>query len=115
MSNGNLGDWSDDQKKNEAVYSVLRYLAEHPDEGLDCVGKDDEARKLFEKIGGITVPVDKGARVIFFATGEQELNVGASVILEVPPKMATATEDQLEHYVLGNYTYWPPRKSRPER
>ena len=109
-----MEDWSDDTKKNDAVYKVLRYLAENPEEGLKRVGKDDEARKLFEKVGGIQVPVEKGARVIFFATGEQALRVGASVILEVPPKLLNATDDQLEQFVLGNYTYWPPRSPKAE-
>jgi hypothetical protein len=108
MSNGENEEWSDETKKNEAVYKVLRYLAENPDEGLKCVGNDDEARKLFEDKGAITVPTEKGARVIFFATGERALQVGASVILEVPPKRLNATDEQLKVYVLGNYTYWPP-------
>lgn len=110
MSNGKTGSWYDDKMKNEAVYKVLRYLAKNPDEGLGRVGKDDEARKLFEDQGGIQVPVDNGARVIFFATGEQALLVGASVILEVPPKqLAGATDAELKKFVLGNYTYWPPQ------
>jgi hypothetical protein len=109
MSNGN-DDWATDKKKREAVYKVLKYLSENPEEGLKRVGKDDEARKLFEDKGEIGVPVERGARVIFFATGEQALNVGASVILEVPPKMLDATDDQLENFILGNYTYWPPNR-----
>jgi len=112
MSNGKNGDWSDEVKKNEAVYKVLRYLAENPDDGLSRVGKDDEARKLFEDKGGITVPVDSGARVIFFAPGERALLVGSSVILEVPPKrLEGASDGELKKFILGNYTYWKPKKA----
>jgi hypothetical protein len=110
MSDERNGDWYDDKRKNGAVYKVLRYIAANPDDGLRCVGKDDDARHLFEAKGGIHVPVERGARVIFFAPGEQNLEVGASVILEVPPhKLTDPTDDQLQYYVLGNYTYWAPK------
>ena len=102
-------DWSDDQIKNGAVYKVLRYLAAHPDEGSDLVGRDDKARHLFEKIGGIRVPVEDDARVIFFPSGERALEVGASVILEIPPDGAKEMSDEeLKKFVLGNYEYWAP-------
>src|SRR2546423_9724586 len=111
VSNGTTEDWNDDKIKNEAVYKVLRYLAKNPKEGSSRVGKDDEARKLFEDQGGIQVPVDSGARVIFFATGEQDLLVGASVILDVPPDgYADKSDEELKKFVLGNYTYWAPHK-----
>ena len=107
MSNSN-GDWYDDFKKNNAVYNLLRHLAAHPEDGLNCVGKDDKARKLFEDKGGIHVPVDKGARVIFFAPGERTLRVGSSVILEAPPaRLADPTDEQLKAFILGNYEWWP--------
>jgi hypothetical protein len=112
MSNGKTGDWYDLDKKNEAVYKVLEYLAQNPDDGSKRVGKDDEARQLFEEKGGIQVPVSDGARVIFFASGERALLHGASVVLEVPPGRITgATDDQLKQFVLGNYPYWRPRKA----
>jgi hypothetical protein len=99
--------WYDVDKKSDAVYKVLRYLAEHPAEGLACVGNDEMARQLFEEQGEIKVPA--GARVIFFAPGEQALIHGGSVILEVPAQpIADATDDQLKIRILGNYPYWPP-------
>ena len=57
--------WYDLDRKSDAVYKVLRYLAEHPDEGLECVGDDAKTREFFEDHGDIKVPAD--ARVIFFA------------------------------------------------
>jgi hypothetical protein len=109
MSDGRTGDWYDNKRKNEAVYKVLRQIAKNPEDGLRCVGRDEDTRQLFEKVGEIQVPVDKGARVIFFAPGEQALQVGASVILEVPPKLfADPTDDELKRFVLGNYVFWPP-------
>jgi hypothetical protein len=99
--------WYDVDQKSDAVYKVLRYLAEHPGEGLECVGDDAKARQLFEDQGGLKVPA--GARVIFFAPGEQALIHGGSVILEVPAQpMPNATNDQLKIRILGNYPYWPP-------
>ena len=99
--------WNDLEKKSDAVYKVLRYLAVHPEEGLACVGNDEMARQLFEDQGGVKVPA--GARVIFFAPGEQALIHGGSVILEVPAQPITdATDDQLKIRILGNYPYWPP-------
>ena len=110
MSDERNGDWYDDKKKNGAVYQLLRYIAKNQEDGLRCVGKDDDARRLFEDKGGIHVPVKNGARVIFFAPGEQALLVGASVILEVPPaRLTNPTDEQLKKFVLGNYSYWPPR------
>jgi hypothetical protein len=109
MSNGNDGDWTEEKKKNGAVYKVLHYLAEHPEEGMACVGNDQRAQDLFEKIGQVSVPTGKGARVIFFATGERDLKIGSSVILEVPPKAnKTFSDAELKKFVLGNYDYWPP-------
>jgi hypothetical protein len=100
-------EWYDLEKKSDAVYKVLRYLAEHPDEGLECVGDDAKARQLFEDKGDIKVPA--GARVIFFAPGEQASIHRGSVILEVPAQPTTdATDDQLKIRILGNYPYWPP-------
>ena len=108
MSNGN-GDWYDRSKKNPAVYNLLRHLAAHPEDGLKCIGKDDDARKLFEDKGGIKVPTDKGARVIFFAPGERALEVGSSVILEIPPApLSRPTDEQLKAFILGNYEWWLP-------
>jgi hypothetical protein len=108
MSDDNRNDWTDPTKKNRAVYKVLRYLAAHPDEGAELVGRDDKARQLFETIGGIRVPVEDDARVIFFPAGERDLEVGSSVILEVPPEnVATKSDEDLKQYVLGNYEYWP--------
>src|SRR5437870_5425486 len=106
MSNGN-GDWYNRTTKNPAVYKVLRYLAAHPEDGLNCIGKDDKARSLFEDKGGIQVPVDRGARVIFFAQGERALQVGSSVILELPPPgLKEPTNKQLREFILGNYEWW---------
>ncbi len=95
--------WSDHDQKVKAIYKVLHYLAQNPADGLACVGKDDEAAKLFTKVGGIDVP--EGQRVIFFAPGEQALRHKNSVILEIPS--ADATDLELKPYVLGNYPYWP--------
>jgi hypothetical protein len=112
-------DWSDPIKKIGAVYNLLRYLAKNPQEGLNRVGKDDDAKDLFEKKGGITVPVAQGARVIFFTPDEGKdhpLGVGSSVIIRVPPVGfdGNATDQQLqEACVLGNYPYWPPILSTP--
>lgn len=107
MANGT--DWYDADKKSAAVYKVLRYLADHPEEGAACVGNDANAQQLFEKRGEIEIPTEKGARVVFFAAGEQELKHGSSVIIEVPSQPLTdATDDQLKAYILGNYPYWPP-------
>jgi hypothetical protein len=101
--------WYDLDKKSDAVYKVLRYLAEHPDEGLECVGDDEKARQLFEDQSGVKVPTENGARVIFFAPGEQALIHGGSVIIEVPSQPVTnASDDQLKIRILGNYPYWPP-------
>jgi hypothetical protein len=109
MSKGN-GDWDNEVTKSDAVYKVLHYLKEHPEDGLKCVGNDAEAIKLFEKQGGITVPTDKGARVIFFASGERALNAGASVIFELPPAtLRDPTDKQLSEFILGDYDWWPPR------
>jgi hypothetical protein len=108
MSDDNKNDWADNKKKNRAVFKVLRYLAAHPDEGADLIGRDDKARQLFETIGGIRVPVEDDARVIFFPSGERDLEVGSSVILEIPSEDATRmSEEDLKKYVLGNYEYWP--------
>jgi hypothetical protein len=108
MSDDNTNQWADPKKKNQAVFKVLRYLADHPDEGADLVGRDDKARQLFEAIGGIRVPVEDDARVLFFPPGERELEVGSSVILEIPSEdAAKASDEDLKKYVLGNYEYWP--------
>jgi hypothetical protein len=101
--------WYNLEKKSAAVYKVLRYLAEQPNEGLACVGNDEMARQLFEDQGGVKVPAEKGARVIFFAPGEQALIHGGSVIIEVPSQPQTdASDDELKIRILGNYPYWPP-------
>ena len=111
MSNG-TGDWYTEPAKNGAVWRVLDYVAVNPGEGLACVGKDDDARKFFERVGGITVPVDRGARVIFFAPGEKDLKIGSSVILEMPAApMLNATDGQKQELIIAQYTYWrPPKK-----
>jgi hypothetical protein len=102
-------DWFDLDKKSDAVYKVLRYLAAHPEEGLACVGNDEMARQLFEDKGRVEVPAEKGARVIFFASGEQALQHGGSVIIEVPSQpIPDASDDQLKLRILGNYPYWAP-------
>jgi hypothetical protein len=105
MSNGS--DWTNFEKKGEAVYKVLRYLAAHPDEGLPCVGDDKKAREFFQEKGGIDVPED--ARVIFFPPGEEAKQYGGSVIIEVPAApIPSPTDLQLKGYIVGNYPYWPP-------
>src|SRR2546430_2755504 len=39
MSNGN-SNWTDREKEYDAVYKVLKHLAEHPEDGTACVGND---------------------------------------------------------------------------
>jgi hypothetical protein len=111
QSTDKSGDWFDKKKKEDAVLKVLQYLAAHHDEGMNCVGNDDKAVQLFQERGGITVPPK--ARVIFFATGEQALNHGASVSLEVPA--GPAPDEQLLENVLGNYPYWPGIVKKSDR
>ena len=106
MANGDTTAWSDPDKKTEAVYKVLRYLAANPKEGMSRVGDDAAAAQLFKDIGGIEVPA--GQRVIFFASGEQALRHAGSVSLEVPPEVSKASDLELKAYILGNYPYWPP-------
>ena len=101
-----MNDWEDEDKKTEAVYKVLKHLAEHPQDGAPCVGNDPAAHDLFRRIGGISIP--PGQRVIIFASGEKKLNHRGSVILEIPFGMSdTADDNQLKTFVLGNYPYWP--------
>lgn len=106
--NGNEdNDWTKKQAKCDAVYKVLRYLADHRDEAKACVGHDDKAHELFARVGGIKIP--DYARVIIFDSGEQALQVGASVILEIPSgQLSGSSDDELKPFVLGNYPYWPP-------
>jgi hypothetical protein len=114
MSNGETADWSDEKKKTAAILSVLRHIAGNQGAGQNCIGKDEEAHKLFEDptIGNIAIP--PGGRVVVLATGEQGLKWKGSVIIEmpeppVPPKTAAdMTDRELLSYVLGNYKYWPP-------
>jgi hypothetical protein len=109
MSNG-ITDWYDDVKKSGAVYNVLNSMLTHQSEALNCVGDDVKAVQFFQKYGGITVPTNQGARVIFFAPGERALQTGASVIIEIPPPALTAAGDkQLSGFILGDYDWWPPR------
>jgi hypothetical protein len=115
MSNGNI-DWFDRAKKRAAILNVMRYIAAHPEAGKNCVGNDVEAHKLFEdpKIGNIKIP--PGGRVVIFDTGEEALEVGSSVIIELPPNPARMpftspepSDRELLSYVLGNYVHWPPK------
>jgi hypothetical protein len=104
------GDWYDEAKKSGAVYKVLRYLKDHPSEGLACVGNDNAAKQLFKAQGGIAVPSDGRARVIFFAPGERATTVGASVIIELPPaSLVDPGDKELSQFILGDYDWWPPR------
>jgi hypothetical protein len=101
-------DWNTRETKTAAIYKVLRYLAKNPDAAAACVGNDQEAARLFEEQGGITIPTENGARVIFFAHGEQALRYRNSVVLEVPPAdLSDAPDGALKSYVIGNYPYWP--------
>jgi hypothetical protein len=109
MSNGQTGDWNDEKKKTEAILRVLRHIATNQDAGKKCIGNDAEAHKLFEDptIGNITIPA--GGRVVIFASGEEALRAGSSVIIDMPPPSAAATTDrELLTYVLGDYKYWKP-------
>jgi hypothetical protein len=108
MSNG-VEPWYQERPKSQAVYNVLDFLIQHPEEGLACVGKDLRAHYLFERIGGIRIPVENGARVIFFDRGELAANHRGSVIFEVPPEgMGHPTDEQLQLFILSKYPYWRP-------
>jgi hypothetical protein len=106
MSNNQSADWTTEKPKTDAVYKVLKYLAEHPDQGMTCVGNDARAHELFKDVGGIGVPA--GQRVIIFGSGEKKLEFRGSVILEVPYGLTQLSDDQLKIFVLGNYSYWRP-------
>jgi hypothetical protein len=106
MSNNQSTDWTTEGPKTDAVYNVLKYLAEHQGEGAACVGNDQRAHELFQRIGGITIP--PGQRVIIFGSGEKKLEFRGSVILEVPYGLNQLSDDQLKIFVLGNYSYWRP-------
>lgn len=102
-------DWSDLDKKHDAILRVLRYVIDHQAEGDDAVKNDKKAHGLFEdpQIGNIKIP--NGARVIIFDKGEQTLGPAGSIVLELPPKSANAyTDEELSAFVLGNYAYWAP-------
>jgi|GEM_PF-4365104 len=111
------GDWFDRKPKCKGIYNVLHHLVKSPKEGLACVGKDDDAKNLFNAhSGGLIVP--DGARVIFFGPNEGEiysgdgrLSVGSSVIIRVPSEKVSSklTDVELMNLcILGNYPYWPP-------
>jgi hypothetical protein len=117
MSNGSQPDpWYVRQLKSDAILRVMRYIADHPRAGKACIGDDVKAIELFEDpaIGNIKVPVAAGARVIVFASGEEALEAGSSVIIELPPdpppgrpKFSTGWSNaELMTFVLGNYKYW---------
>jgi hypothetical protein len=118
-----IDDWYLREPKNKAVYALLQYLMKHPKEGIDLVGDDNGAKNLLQREGGIAVPTNKGARVIFFAPDEGEiyggdgrLGVGSSVIIRVPPEGVSTSLTDLELKklcLLGNYPYWPPNSSSP--
>ena len=40
MSNNESGDWTTEDPKTDAVYKMLKYLAENADDGAACVGND---------------------------------------------------------------------------
>ena len=112
MSNG-IVDWNDRNKKRNAILRVMRYIVANPAAGQKCIDNDPEAHKLFEdpKIGNIKIP--KGGRVVIFDTGEEALEVGSSVIIELPPNPARMpltspdpSEREMLSYVLGNYIHW---------
>ncbi len=113
------GPWYNEDTKIMAVYDVLHYLMRNPREGLSRVGNDVEAKNLFEREGRITVPVNQGARVIFFAPDEGEiyegdgrLAFGSSVIIRVPPDGVPTNLTDFELMTLclvgTSYPYWPP-------
>jgi hypothetical protein len=117
MSNGNNPEpWYNRQLKSEAILRVMRHIADHPADGTQCVGNDPAAIQLFQnpRIGNIRVPVEAGARVIVFASGEEALEAGSSVIIELPPDPPPGppkfsrgwSEKELMTFVLGNYKYW---------
>jgi hypothetical protein len=107
-------EWKDLGKKCDAIYKVLRHLARNHEEGMSCVGDDVKTQELFELKSGLRVPVETGARVVFFASGEEALNHRGSVIIEVPPAgLENATDEELMGYILGNYPYWPPGFQAP--
>ena len=117
MSNGtHTGPWYNRQPKSDAILRVMRHIANHPAAGTACIGNDAEAIRLFQDptIGNISVPVAAGARVIVFASGEEALEPGSSVIIELPPNpppgppkfSAGWSNEELMTFVLGNYKYW---------
>jgi hypothetical protein len=108
MANGTTDPWYDSEKKVDALFKVLRHVAEFPEKGLDCVGDDTKANTLFLEQGEIEVPQADGARVIFFKPGEKALLHGGSIIIEIPPrKIVGAPDEQLMNYLLTSYPYWP--------
>jgi hypothetical protein len=111
VSNGNVGDWYNRDKKRAAILRVLRYLIEHPAEGRACIGNDARVHALFEDpaIGNIDIPEDKGARAIVLPPGEAKLEHGGSVTIELPgPEVtpqANLNDDDLLQYAI-NYIHW---------
>ncbi len=106
MSNG-VSDWSDLDKKRAAILRVLRYIVAHPEAGQAALNNDAAARALFEdpQIGNITVPAN--ARVVMLPAGEEALNQGGSVIIELPSGTnANPTDADLLAQILGTYKYW---------
>lgn len=121
MSNGQTGDWYDRKKKSDAILRVMRYIVANAAAGKKCVGRgrppfnaDVDAHTLFEdpKIGNIKIPND--ARIVIFDSGEEDLEAGSSIIIELPPDPAPApprfsagwSDSELMTFVLGDYKYW---------
>ena len=120
MSNGALVPWNDRQQKHDAILRVMRHIIKNPAAGAQCVGRgrppfqqDVAAHTLFEDptIGNIQIPAD--SRVVFFASGEEALEVGSSLIIELPPtplvrplNSPDPSDRELLSYVLGNYVHW---------
>jgi hypothetical protein len=111
MSNGDVGDWYDRDKKRAAILRVLRYVVAHPEEGQACIGNDAKVHALFQdpNIGNIEIPEDQGARAIVLPLGETQLEHGGSVIIELPgPEVTPAanlSDDELIQYAI-NYIHW---------
>jgi len=112
MSNGTVDPWYNAVEKDKAVFNVLRYTAEFPEQASACVGvgNDDKAHQFFKDHSGsgMDVPAD-GSRVIFFKPGEKALLAGGSIMIEIPPvKMIGVPDTQLMNFLLTKYPYWPP-------
>jgi hypothetical protein len=118
MSNGQTGDWYDAEKKNAAVFNFLYYLATNSDSQKvkDCIGNDEQARALFQEMGGIPVPPGEIVRVVLpdekaiFPEDQKDREHNGPVIVRIPPStMANASTGQMQSYILGPYIYWPPK------